>query len=130
MNRRLVISAVLALLILVAVLRVGADIRSPANAEFMVKVIGAEGTEFDGFCTHEVKYLVGSRTEATDLQGRMTADDNTFEFAVSGIEISCAIKNKTPGDPITVILLKGNTEVDRVEGAGYGLYLDYYPLSG
>ena len=130
MNRRLAISAVLALLVLVVGLHVGADIRSPANADFVVKVIGTEGTEFEGFCTHEVQYLIGSRTEATDLQGRMTADDNAFQFAVPGIEIGCVIKNSTPGNPITVILLKGNTEVNRVEGAGYHFYLDCYPPSG
>lgn len=130
MNRRLAISAVLALLMLVAGLHVGTDIRSPANAGFVVRVIGTEGTEFEGFCTHEVKYLIGSRTEATDLQGQMTADDSAFQFAVPGTEISCVIKNRTPGNLITVILLKGNTEVNRVEGAGYHFYLDCYPPSG
>jgi hypothetical protein len=103
------------------------DMRSPVNAAFAVKVVGTEGTEFEGFCTHEVKYLIGSRTEATDMQGKMTADKNAFEFIVPGIEISCVINNKTPGNPITVILLKDGTEVNRVEGAEYDCYLDYYP---
>ena len=127
MNKRLAIFALLALVILVAGLAVSADIRSWENAEFTVKVIGAEGTEFEGFCTHEVKYVRGSRTEATDLQGEMTADKNTFEFVILGIEISCSINNKTPGESITVILLKDGTEVNRVEGTGYDFYLDYYP---
>jgi len=127
MNKRLAIAAFLALAILVAGLILRADIRSPVNAEFIVKVIGTEGTEFEGFCTHEVKYVIGSRTEATDLQGEMTADNSIFEFVVPGIEISCVIRNKTPGNPITVILLKDDTEVNRIEGAGYDFYLDYYP---
>jgi hypothetical protein len=124
MKKRLLI---VAFLVLVAGVVLCPDIRSWKNAEFTVKVIGPEGTEFEGFCTHEVKYLIGSRTEATDLQGEMMADKNTFEFVVSGIEISCVINNKTPGNPITVILLKDGTEVNRVEGAEYDYYLDYYP---
>jgi len=127
MNKRLAIFAFLALVILVAGLAVCPGIRSWENAEFTVKVIGIEGTEFEGFCTHEVKYVIGSRTEATDLQGEMTADDNTFEFVITGIETSCVIRNKTPGKSITVILFKEGTEVNRVEGAGYDFYLDYYP---
>jgi len=62
-----------------------------------------------------------------DSQGEMTADDNTFEFVITGIETSCVIRNKTPGKSITVILFKEGTEVNRVEGAGYDFYLDYYP---
>jgi len=57
----------------------------------------------------------------------MTADKNTFEFVIPGIEISCVIWNKTPGNSITVILLKDGTEVNRVAGAEYDFYLDYYP---
>ena len=127
MKKRLAIVAFLALVGLLAGLAVCPGIRSWENAEFIVKVIGPEGTDFEGFCTHEVKYVIGSRTEATDLQGEMTADDNTFEFVVPGIEISCKINNKTPGKSITVILLKDGTEVKRVEGAGWDFYLDYYP---
>jgi hypothetical protein len=122
--------AIVASIVLVGVLvglAVCPGIRSWENAEFTVKVIGAEGTEFAGFCTHEVKYVIGSRTEATDLKGEMTADKNTFEFAVPGIEISCVIRNKTPGKSIAVILLKDGTEVNRVEGTEYDFYLDYYP---
>jgi hypothetical protein len=130
MKERLAIVALVVLVILVAGLAVSADIRSWENAEFTVKVIGAEGTEFEGFCTHEVKYVIGSRTEATDLQGEMTADKNTFEFVIPGIEISCVIWNKTPGNSITVILLKDGTEVNRVAGAEYDFYLDYYPPLG
>ena len=125
MKKRLLIVAFRCVLVAGVVLC--PDIRSPENTEFIVKVIGTEGTEFEGFCTHEVKYLIGSRTEATDLQGKMTADKNTFEFVILGIEISCSINNKTPGESITVILLKDGTEVNRVEGTGYDFYLDYYP---
>jgi len=126
MRKRL---AIVVLLVLVGVLvgLVCPYIRSPVNAEFTIKVTGPEGTEFEGFCTHEVKYVIGSRTEATDLQGEMTADKNTFEFAVPGIEISCVIRNKTPGKSIAVILLKDGTEVNRVEGTEYDFYVDYYP---
>jgi hypothetical protein len=127
MKKRLAIFAFLALVSLVVVLAVCPGIRSWENAEFSIKVIGTEGTGFEGFCTHEVKYVMGSRTEETDIQGEMTADKNTFEFVIPGIEISCKITNKTPGKLITVILLKDGTEVKRVEGAEYDFYLDYYP---
>ncbi len=126
-KKRLAILAFCAILILAAGLRIGADIRSPANAEFRVRIIGIEGTEFEGFCTHEVRYLIGSRTEATDLQGEMTAGEDTFDFVVPGVEISCVIKNRMADNPITVILLKGDTEVNRVEGTGDHFYLDWYP---
>jgi len=127
MKKRLLIVAFLVLAGLLVGLAVCPGIRSPVNAVFTVKVIGTEGTEFEGFCTHEVKYVIGSRTEATDLQGEMTADKNTLEFVIPGIEISCVINNKTPGNSITVILLKDGNEVKRVEGAEYDFYLDYYP---
>jgi len=129
MGKRL---AIVVLIVLVGVLvwLVCPYIRSPVNAEFTIKVIAAEGTGFEGFCTHEVKYVIGSRTEETDIEGEMTADKNTFEFAIPGIEISCVIRNKTPGKSIAVILLKDGTEVNRVEGTEYDFYLDYYsPLS-
>ena len=127
MKTRLAIAALIVLVSLLVALGVFPRTMSWENSRFTVKVIGTEGTEFEGFCTHEVKYVIGSRTKATDLQGEMTADKNTFEFVIPGIEISCVIKNKTPGNPITVILLKDDTEVNRIEGAGYDFYLDYYP---
>jgi len=127
MKNRLLVVVLLVLVGVLIGLAVGPGIRSWENAEFTIKVIGAEGTEFEGFCTHEVKYVIGSRTEETDIQGEMAADKNTFEFAIPGIEISCAITNKTPGKPITIILLRDGAEVKRVEGAGYDFYLDYYP---
>jgi hypothetical protein len=61
------------------------------------------------------------------MQGEMTAYNNTFEFVIPGIEISCVINNKTPGKSITIILLRDGTEVNRVEGAEDHFYLDYYP---
>jgi len=127
MKKRLLIIAFFVFVILVAGLAICPDIRSWENAEFTVTVISTEGTEFEGFCTHEVKYVIGSRTEATDLQGEMTANKNTFEFVIPGIEISCKIDNKTPGKSITVILLKDGAAVNRVDGAGWDFYLDYYP---
>ena len=127
MRKRLAIVVLLVLVGVLVGLAVSPRIRSWENAEFTIRVIGTEGTGFEGFCTHEVKYVIGSRTEATDLQGEVTADKNTFEFAVPGIEISCVIRNKTPGKSIAVILLKDGTEVNRVEGTEYDFYLDYYP---
>lgn len=127
MKKRLAIVAFLVLVGVLVGLAVCPGIRSWKNAEFTVKVIGTEGTGFEGFCTHEVKYVIGSRTEETDMQGEMTVDKNTFEFVIPGIEISCKITNKTPGKSITVILLKEGTEVNRVAGAEYDFYLDYYP---
>jgi hypothetical protein len=127
MRKRLAIVVLLVLVGVLVGLAVCPGIRSWENAEFTIRVIGTEGTGFEGFCTHEVKYVIGSRTEATDLQGEMRADKNTFEFAVPGIEISCVIRNKTPGKSIAVILLKDGTEVNRVEGTEYDFYLDYYP---
>jgi len=109
MNKRLLI---VAFLLLVAGVVLCPDIRSPENTEFIVKVIGTEGTEFEGFCTHEVKYLIGSRTEVTDLQGVITADKNTFEFVILETEISGRITCKTPGKLITVIYV-----IDGIEGA-------------
>jgi hypothetical protein len=127
MKKRLLIVALVVLASLLAFVAAGPDIRSWENAEFIVKIVGIEGTEFDGFCTHEVKYVIGSRTEETDIQGAMTADENTFGFVIPGTEISCRINNKTPGKLITVILLKDGIEVNRAEGVGYDFYLDYYP---
>jgi hypothetical protein len=127
MNKRLAIVALIVLVGLLVGLAVCPRIRSWENSRFTVKVIGTEGTEFEGFRTHEVKYVIGSRTEATDMEGEMTADKNTFEFVVPVIEISCVIKNKTPGNSITIILLKDGTEVNRAEGTGYDFYLDCYP---
>ncbi len=117
----------MALLVILAAFVGCTSTGSSENAEFTIKISGSEGVEFEGFCTHEVKYNSGSRTEETDIQGRMTADKNTFEFVVPGIEISCKITNKTPGKPITVVLLKDGHEVKRVEGAEYDFYLSFYP---
>jgi hypothetical protein len=99
MKKRLLI---VAFLVLMAGVVLCPDIRSWENAEYIIKVTGTEGTEFEGFCTHKVKYLIGSRTEATDLQGEMTADKNTFKFVIRGTEISGRITCKTPGKNITV----------------------------
>lgn len=102
-------------------------IRSLENSRFTIEVAGPPGAEFEGFCTHEVKYIYGSRTEETSIQGKIMADKKTFEFVIPGGEISCKITNKTPEKPITVILRKDGAEVKRVEGLEYDWYLSYFP---
>jgi len=109
MNKRL---AIVGLVVLVVGVVLCPDIRSWENKEFIVRVTGTEGTEFEGFCTHKVKYLIGSRTEATDIQGKMTVDKNTFEFVIPGTEISYRITCITLGKNITV-----TTVIDGIEGA-------------
>jgi len=119
MGKRL---AIVVLLVLVGVLvwLVCPYIRSPVNAEFTIKVTGPEGTEFEGFCTHEVKYLIGSRTEVTHLQGRITADKNTFEFDIPETEIPGNITSKTPGKNITVTYLRNGIAGFAHEGTAFG----------
>ena len=119
MGKRL---AIVVLLVLVGVLvgLVCPYIRSPVNAEFTIKVTGPEGTEFEGFCTHEVKYLIGSRTEVTHLQGKITADKNTFEFDIPETEISGNITSKTPGKNITVTYLRNGIAGFTHEGTAFG----------
>jgi len=119
MNRRLAIVAFLVLVILVAGLILLVDIRSPVNREFIVKVTGTVGTEFEGFCTHEVKYLRGSRTEVTDIQGIIPADKNTFVFVIPGTEFSGKITSKTPGKLITVTYVIDGIEGPSHEGAEF-----------
>jgi len=107
---------IVAFLVLAAGVVLCPDIRSPENTEYTIKITGTEGTEFEGFCTHEVKYLIGSRTEATDLQGVMTADKNAFEFVISGTEIDYRITCKTPGKLITVTTVINGIEYEGDEG--------------
>jgi len=95
-------------------------IRSPVNATFTIQVTGPEGAEFEGFCTHEVKYLIGSRTEVTPLQGKITADQNTFEFDIPEIEISGDINSTTPGKNITVTYLRNGIAGFAHEGTAFG----------
>jgi hypothetical protein len=74
-----------------------------------------------------VKYLIGSRTEETDIQGKLTADKTTLEFRVQGIEISCKINLKTADKPITIAALKDSTEFYRVENTTLDTYFAWYP---
>jgi len=117
MKKRL---AVVAILVLVGVLvgLAGPRIRSWENAKFSFEVDGIEGTEFEAFFTHEVKYIIGSRTEETDIQGEMTADKNSFEFDIVGTKISGNITSKTPGKNITVTVLFAGME-NSFEGMAY-----------
>jgi len=112
---------IFAFLALVAGVVLCPDIRSWENKDYIIKVTGTEGTEFEGFCTHEVKYLIGSRTEATDLQGKMTADKNTFEFVIRGTEISGRISCKTPGKNITVTKVIDGIDTGGLEGREFYL---------
>jgi hypothetical protein len=107
---------IVAFLLLVAGVVLCPDIKSWENREYIIKVTGTEGTEFEGFCTHEVKYLIGSRTEVTDLQGKMTVDKNTFEFVIPATEISYTITCKTPGNNITVTTVIDGWETAGLEG--------------
>jgi hypothetical protein len=118
MGKRL---AIVVLLVLVGVLvgLVCPYIRSPVNAEFTIKVTGPEGTEFEGFCTHEVKYLIGSQIEVTHLQGKITADKSTFEFDIPETEISGNITSTTPGKNITVIYVRDGIEGYPHEGTAF-----------
>jgi len=119
MKERLLI---VALLVLVGVLVgrvVCPSIRSWENEKFSFEVSGTEGTEFEAFFTHKVKYILGSRTEETDIQGKMTADKNTFEFDILGTEISGNITSKTPGKNITVTVLYPHLKPVSFEGTGY-----------
>jgi len=118
MKKRLLI---VAFLVLVAGVVLCPDIRSPENKEYIIKVADTEGTEFEGFCTHEVKYLIGSRAEATDLQGKMTVDKNTFEFVIPGTEISYTITCKTPGNNITVTTVIDGIDFGGLEGTEFHL---------
>jgi hypothetical protein len=118
MGKRL---AIVVLLVLVGVLvyLVCPYIRSPVNAEFTIKITGSEGTEFEGFVTHEVKYLIGSRTEVTHLQGKITANQNTFEFNIPETQYSGNITCKTLGKNITVIYAHDGIEGPPLEGTAY-----------
>ena len=94
-------------------------IRSPVNATFTIQVTGPEGAEFEGLCTHEVKYLIGSRTEVTPLQGKITADQNTFEFDILETEFSGNINSTTPGKNITVTYVRDGVEGFNHEGTAF-----------
>ena len=118
MGKRLAIIVVLVLVGLLAWL-VCPYIRSPVNAEFTIIVTGPEGTEFEGLCTHEVKYIIGSRTEVTPLQGKITADKNTFEFDMLGVEFSGNLTSTTPGKNITVTYVIDGIEGYPHEGTGF-----------
>jgi hypothetical protein len=69
MGKRL---AIVILLVLVGVLvrLVCPYIRSPVNATFTIKITGSEGTESEGCCIHEVRYIMGSRTEVTPCKAK------------------------------------------------------------
>jgi hypothetical protein len=120
MKKRL---AIVALVVLVGVLVgrvVSPSIRSWENGKFTFEVSGTEGTEFESFFTHKVKYIIGSRTEETYIQGKMTADKNTFEFDILGTEISGNITSKTPGKNITITVLCPHLEPESYEGTELG----------
>jgi hypothetical protein len=103
------------------------DIISPSNSEFAIRVSGPPGVEFTGFCTHEVKYLTGSRTEETDIEGKLTESSPVLDFMVTGTEISCRVATATTGTPVTVVLIKDGEEVARMDDVEYAAYMDFYP---
>lgn len=98
------------------------------NAQFTVRVSGPPGAAFTGSCTCEVKDLIGSRTVGAEVEGAFTTEKTTFEYLITGTEISGKITNKTPGKPITIVLLKDGIEVRRVDELEEGeAYLAWYP---
>lgn len=116
MKKRLLI---VAFLVLVAGVVLCPDIKSWENKELIINVTGTAGIEFEGFCTHKVRYLIGSRTEPTDMQGKMTVDKNTFEFIIPGTEISYRIDCITPGKNITVTTVIDGWETAGLEGTEF-----------
>jgi hypothetical protein len=129
MKKELTFLAVLIMLVslLTGLSGCSGGIKSPSNSEFTIRVSGQPGTEFTGFCTHEVRYFIGSRTEETDIQGTMTVDKTAIEFRVMGTEISCKIESKRAGEPITAVLFKDSVEIARMEKVEYAGYFDWYP---
>jgi len=118
MNARLAITVILVFVLSVLVGHaVFASIPSWENAKFTYEVDGTEGTEFEAFFTHEVKYIIGSRTEETDIQGEIKK--NIFIFDIVGTKISGNITCKTPGKNITVTVLYDGLRPTSYEGTAY-----------
>jgi hypothetical protein len=115
--------AIVAILVFVLAFEVGyavfSAIPSWENAKFTIQITGPEGTEFEGFCTHEVKYIIGTRTQVTPLQGKITADKNIFEFDILETKFSGNITCTTPGKNITVTYLINGIEVFNGEGTAF-----------
>lgn len=126
-KRRLLLVFCLVLISLLAGISGCPNSMSPTNAQFTIRVSGTPGAEFTGFCTHEVDYTSGSRTEETEIKGTITAEKTALEFTIPGTEISCKITNKTPEKPITIVLYKDGSEVKRLDGIEFDGYLSWYP---
>jgi len=123
--------AIVAILVFVLGALVGyavfSSIVSWENTKFTYEVDGTKGAEFGAFFTHEVKYIIGSRTEETNIQGEIT--DKIFEFDIVGTKISGNITCKTPGKNITVTVLFAGME-NSFERTAYGMsFVDntYWP---
>ena len=118
MKARLAIVAILVFVLGVLVgYAVFSSIPSWENAKFSFEVDGTEGTEFEAFFTHEVKYIIGSRTEETDIQGEITS--KVFEFDIVGTKMSGNIASKTPGKNITVTMLFPYLSPQSLEGTEF-----------
>jgi hypothetical protein len=113
--------AILAILVFVLSFSAGhfvfASIPSWENAKFTFEVSGTEGTEFEAFFTHEVKYIIGSRTAETDIQSEITGEG--FRFDIVGTKMSGNITSKTPGKNITVTMLFPYAAPQSLEGTDF-----------
>jgi hypothetical protein len=100
----------------------------PDNVKFTVRISGPPEAEFTGSCTYKVKDLIGSRTVEAEVQGELTQEAPVLEYEIMGTEISGEITNTTPEKPITIVLLKDDIEVRRVDELGEGeAQLAWYP---
>ena len=124
MKARLAIVAILVFVLSFEVsYAVFANIPSWENSKLTFQVDGTPGTQFEAFFTHEVKYIIGSRTEETDIQSEIT--DKVFQFNMMGIEISANITCKTPGRNITFTVLHGGVTLGSQEGPAF-----YFTFAG
>jgi hypothetical protein len=120
------VAAIIVMGLAAGVISCSGGIKSPSNMDFTIRISGQPGAEFTGFCTHEVKYLTNSRTEETEINGKITSDKPELEFSVSGIELSCKIEPQTPDLPITITALKDDAEFYHIENTVLDTYFAWY----
>ena len=84
--------------------------KKPANATFTIRVSGPPEVSFEGQCS---SLGTDDVTREVDLHGVFTAEDETFEFEVEGIQIYCAVTRESSDGTLTLELLKDGVVVDR-----------------